>query len=77
STRMQLTARGERLLDAVDSAGGVRQPVDKITIQVTSGNAAQTLPLQTIIRDPRQNVPLRAGDVVTALFQPLSFTALG
>ncbi|CAJ0710020.1 polysaccharide biosynthesis/export family protein [Ralstonia thomasii] len=77
STRMQLTARGERLLDAVASAGGVRQPVDKITIQVTRGNAAQTLPLQTIIRDPRQNVPLRAGDVVTALFQPLSFTALG
>jgi polysaccharide export outer membrane protein len=30
-----------------------------------------------VIRDPRQNVPLRAGDVVTALFQPLSFTALG
>ncbi|ANH73107.1 polysaccharide biosynthesis/export family protein [Ralstonia insidiosa] len=77
STRMQLTARGERLLDAVASAGGVRQPVDKMTIQVTRGNTVQTLPLQTIIRDPRQNVALRAGDVVTALFQPLSFTALG
>lgn len=36
-----------------------------------------SLPLETIIRDPRQNVPLRAGDVVTALFQPYSFTALG
>ncbi|MGR5342328.1 sugar ABC transporter substrate-binding protein, partial [Vibrio astriarenae] len=46
-------------------------------IQVTRGNTVQTLPLQTIIRDPHQNVPLRAGDVVTALFQPLSFTALG
>lgn len=77
STRMQLTARGERLLDAIASAGGVRQPVDKMTIQVTRGGAVQALPLQTIIRDPRQNVPLRAGDVVTALFQPLSFTALG
>jgi polysaccharide biosynthesis/export protein len=35
------------------------------------------LPLETIIRDPRQNVPLLPGDVVTALFQPYSYTALG
>jgi len=36
-----------------------------------------SLPLETIIRDPKQNVPLLPGDVVTALFQPYSFTALG
>ncbi len=77
SNRMQLTARGERVLDALANAGGVRQPVDKITIQVTRGNTVASLPLQTVIRDPRQNIPLRAGDVVTALFQPYSFTALG
>jgi polysaccharide export outer membrane protein len=77
STRMPLTPSGERLLDALATAGGVRQPVDKMTIQVTRGNEVQSLALDTIIRDPRQNVPLRAGDVVTALFQPFSFTALG
>jgi polysaccharide biosynthesis/export protein len=44
---------------------------------VTRGEMVASLPLETIIRDPRQNVPLRAGDVVTALFQPYSFTALG
>lgn len=77
STRMQLSARGERVLDALASAGGVKQPVDKITIQVTRGKTVASLPLSAVIRDPRQNVPLRAGDVVTALFQPFSFTALG
>ncbi|MBR8090455.1 MULTISPECIES: polysaccharide biosynthesis/export family protein [Burkholderia cepacia complex] len=77
SNRMQLSARGERLLDALANAGGVRQPIDKITLQVTRGNEVASLPLQTVIRDPRQNVPLRAGDVVTALFQPYSFMALG
>ncbi|QJW78494.1 polysaccharide export protein [Burkholderia glumae] len=77
STRMQLSARGERLLDALASAGGVRQPIDKITLQVTRGEKVVSEPLQTVIRDPRQNVPLRAGDVVTALYQPYSFTALG
>ncbi|NMM01948.1 polysaccharide export protein [Paraburkholderia sp. RP-4-7] len=77
SKRMPLTPSGERLLDALASAGGVRQPVDKTTVQVTRGDQVQSLPLETIIRDPRQNVPLRSGDVVTALYQPFSFTALG
>lgn len=77
STRMQLSARGERLLDALAAAGGVRQPIDKITLQVTRGNTVASLPLESVIRNPRENVPLRAGDVVTVLFQPYSFTALG
>ncbi|KWC92799.1 polysaccharide export protein [Burkholderia cepacia] len=77
SSRMPLTARGERLLDALASAGGVRQPVGKLTVQLTRGNTVASLPLDSVIRDPRQNVPLHAGDVVTALFQPYSFMALG
>jgi polysaccharide biosynthesis/export protein len=77
STRMSLTPRGEHLLDALAAAGGTRQPVDKITLQVTRGDTVHSLPLDTVIRDPRQNIPLQPGDVVTALFQPLSFTALG
>ena len=77
STRLQLTAGGERLLDALAAAGGVRQPVNKMTLQVTRGKQFQSLPLELIIRDPDQNVPLQPGDVVTAYFQPLSFVALG
>jgi polysaccharide biosynthesis/export protein len=77
STVMQLSARGERLLDALAAAGGVHQPVDKVTLQVTRGDTVASLPLQTVIRDPHQNIPLRAGDVVTALYQPYSFTVLG
>lgn len=77
STRMPLTARGERLLDALAAAGGVRQPVNKMTLQLTRGNQVQALPLDTIIRDPMQNIVLQPGDVITSLFQPLSFTVLG
>ena len=77
STRVQLVPGNERLLDALAAAGGVRQPVNKMTIQVTRADDVFSLPLETIIRDPKQNVPLLPGDVVTALFQPYSFTALG
>ena len=77
SVRMPLTVGGERLLDALAAAGGVRQSVSKMTVQVTRGDQYHSMPLDRVIRDPKQNVPLRGGDVVTALFQPLSFTALG
>jgi len=77
SAIVPLSARGERLLDALAAVGGTRQPVNKMTIQVTRGASVQALPLDTIIRDPRQNIPLHPGDVITALFQPLSFIALG
>jgi polysaccharide biosynthesis/export protein len=77
SLRVPLTPRGERLLDALAAAGGVRQPVNKTSVQITRGNRVATLPLQTIIQDPKQNVVLRAGDVVTALHQPLSLMVLG
>jgi polysaccharide export outer membrane protein len=77
STRVPLVPGNERLLDALAAAAGVRQPVNKMTIQVTRADNVYSLPLETIIRDPKQNVPLQPGDVVTALFQPYSFTALG
>lgn len=77
SARMPLTAKGERLLDALAASGGVRQPVGKMSLQITRGEIVQTLPLDTIIQDPKQNIVLQPGDVITALHQPLSFTALG
>jgi polysaccharide biosynthesis/export protein len=77
STRVPLTAAHERLLDALAFAAGVKQPINKTTIQITRGANVYALPLETIIQDPKQNVSLQPGDVITALFQPLSFTALG
>ncbi len=77
SRRMPLSARGERLLDALATAGGPRQPVGKTTVQLSREGAAATMPLEAVIRDPAQNVRLRPDDVVTVLFQPYSFIALG
>lgn len=77
STRVPLVPGNEQLLDALAAAGGVRQPVNKMTIQVTRSNNVYSLPLETIIRDPNQNITLMPHDVVTALFQPYSFMALG
>ena len=74
---MPLTAKGERLLDALAAAGGVRQPVNKMTLQVSRSGQVQAMALDAIIRDPKQNIVLQPGDVITSFFQPLSFTVLG
>lgn len=77
SQRMPLTAKGERLLDAIAAAGGVRQPVNKVTVQLTRGTKVASMPLDRVVQAPGENVLLAPGDVVTVNFQPLSFTALG
>ena len=77
SARVPITAKGERLLDVLASVGGVKQPVGKMTIQITRGPLVVTQALSAIIRDPRQNIRLQPDDIVTALYQPFSFTALG
>jgi polysaccharide export outer membrane protein len=77
SRRVPLTGRGERLLDALAVAGGVRHPVDKTTVQLARGNTTAVMSLERLIRDPAQNVHLSPDDVVTVLHQPFSFIALG
>ncbi len=75
--RVPITPRGERLLDAIESAGGVNQPVGELTVQVTRGGRVAFLPLETVIRNPAENIRLGPDDIVTVLFKPYSFTALG
>ena len=77
SLRMPLTAKGERLLDAIAAAGGVRQPVNKVTVQLTRGTRVASMPLERVTQTPAENIPLAPGDVVTVNYQPLSFTVLG
>lgn len=75
--RFPLTPRGERLLDVIAQAGGTKQAVDRMTIQVTRGTTTATMPLQAVVRDARQNIVLERDDIVTALYQPNSFVVLG
>jgi polysaccharide export outer membrane protein len=77
NTQVPLTPRGERLLDVLAVAGGVRTPINKTTIQITRNGKVVSVPLETVIRDPAQNIRLQPQDVVTAISQSFSFTSLG
>ncbi|NRB36671.1 MAG: polysaccharide export protein [Rhodobacteraceae bacterium] len=77
SGRMTLSARGERLLDALADAGGTSAPIEQSTIQLARGNSRASMPVESVIVDPRQNISLLADDVVTVQHQPFSFVAIG
>lgn len=77
STVVPLTAKGERVLDVLASAGGVKQSTNKTVLRLTRGTHSVTQSLESVLVDPAQNIHLRPGDVLTALYQPYTFTALG
>ncbi|WP_240309384.1 MULTISPECIES: polysaccharide biosynthesis/export family protein [Sphingomonas] len=77
SGRVPLTPKGERLLDVIAAAGGTRQPIERITVQLARDDRTATMPLQAVVQDSRQNIILQKDDVLTLLYQPYSFTVLG
>ncbi|MDJ0979099.1 MAG: polysaccharide biosynthesis/export family protein [Erythrobacter sp.] len=77
SGRMVLSARGERVLDALANAGGASKAIEQSTIQVARGSVQAAMPLENVIADPTQNIGLRPDDVITLQHQPYSFVALG
>ncbi len=72
-----LTPHGERILDALSAAGGTEAPLDRVTIQITRGNVVRRMPARLIVSHPSNNVVLKSGDIIDALYQPNSFTVLG
>lgn len=77
SQLIPLSPKQEKLLDAIAASGGVKQPINKITIQLARNGKVHSMPLESVIKDPKQNITLTSGDVITAYFQPYSFSALG
>lgn len=77
SARLPISPRGERLLDALAQVGGVKPPVNLTTIQITRNGRTHRMALADIIAQAESNIVLANDDVITALFQPYSFTVLG
>ncbi|MBV8848040.1 MAG: polysaccharide export protein [Methylobacteriaceae bacterium] len=75
--RIPLTTRGDRILDVVAGVGGVKAPVHAVFLALTRGNTTVKVPMQALLNDPRENIFLRPGDVLSAVLDPQTFTAFG
>jgi polysaccharide export outer membrane protein len=75
--RIPLTVKGDRLLDVVATAGGIRTAANETFIRLTRGDRTATVSFNVILKRPSENIYVRGGDVLTLVRRPQTFTALG
>ncbi|MGO9697995.1 MAG: polysaccharide biosynthesis/export family protein [Xanthobacteraceae bacterium] len=75
--RIPLSVKGDRLLDVISTAGGVRAPVNETFIELSRGSTTSRIPLITVINNPRENIYLHPGDTLTLVRDPQKFIAYG
>ena len=75
--RVPLSVKGDRLLDVLAAAGGVRAPVNETFVELSRGSTTSRMPLLTIISNPSENIYLHANDVLTLVRDPQTFIAYG
>lgn len=76
SLRMPLTAKGERLLDALPLAGDAKK-VKNTSIRLTRRGMTHTVSAISLSQNPTNNIYLQPGDVVSVLQDPYRITVLG
>lgn len=75
--RVPLSPNGDRVLDVIAVAGGIKAPVHETFITVSREGTSLSVPLQAILASTKENIYLQPNDVVTVFRAPQSFTAFG
>jgi len=76
-TRVPLTVKGDRILSIIAAAGGIRVPAHETFIRLTRGGKTVSVAFNKILADPRENIYVLPGDVLTVVREPQTFTAFG
>ncbi len=75
--RIPLHVGGDRLLDIIADAGGLKTPANQTFLELTRDGQTLRVPFQTLLNDPKQNIYARPDDTLTVIRYPLSFTSVG
>ena len=75
--RVPLTLRGDRVMDVIAQAGGFRSPVHETFVSLTRGDRTARAPIQALLANPRENIFVRPGDMLTVERTPQTFTVAG
>jgi polysaccharide export outer membrane protein len=75
--RVPLSPRGDRLLEVIDQAGGVKSPVNETWVELSRGPKTTRMPLTAIVASPREDIYLHPNDIVTLVHDPQKFIAYG
>jgi polysaccharide biosynthesis/export protein len=75
--RLQLSLKGDRLLDLIAEAGGAKAPVYQTFVRLSRGGVTATIPMLTLVSRPAENIYAWPGDVLTLISVPQTFSVLG
>ncbi|MFT4115580.1 polysaccharide biosynthesis/export family protein [Bradyrhizobium sp.] len=76
-SRVPLSSGGERILDAIAAAGGLRAPVHESVVELTRVNATARIRFDRLLNTPSENLYLQPGDTVAVVREPETFSVLG
>ncbi len=77
SARVPLNPKGDRILEVVAQAGGVKTLPHETFIRLIRAGGAQSISMQAILADPRENIFVQPGDTLYVSRNTPKFTALG
>ena len=75
--RVPLSVRGDRLIDLIAAVGGAKSPVYETFVRLSRGGVTATIPMETLVSNPAENIYAQPGDVLTLVRLPQSFTVFG
>ena len=75
--RVPLSVKGDRLLDVLAAAGGVRAPVNETFVELSRGSKTSRIPLITVVNKPSENIYMHPGDTLTLVHDPQTFLIYG
>ncbi|MEP9353078.1 polysaccharide biosynthesis/export family protein [Xanthobacter sp. KR7-65] len=72
-----LSPRGDRVLDVIASAGGIKVPAHEVFVRLSRGGSTVTVPMQALMNDPKEDVYVRPLDKIVLIRDPQTFTVFG
>lgn len=75
--RVPLNVNGDRIMDVIALAGGIRAPVNETYVELSRGRTTVRVPLTRVASDPREDIYVRPNDVLTLVRDPQTFIAYG
>lgn len=75
--RLPLSGRGDRMLDVLADAGGIKGDPNELFVRLTRKGTSGVVPLRTVIEDATQNVWIWPGDDIFVYRELQQFTVVG
>ena len=75
--RIPLSFRGERILDVIAAAGGVKTPLYETFVRLSRGGTTVSVSMERLVADPKENIYVWPDDVITLVRIPQTFVVFG